>query len=165
MWTPLIIWDHINSFTYLEYIFSILFSCPQMRRKNALFLWLSPLLSHSYHTHNTSNTRCVVFPSRPLVPSNSPWYQLGILQFHSILTLTGVAQNPQVKGPVPRDCPPLQMPFPSGRSSDYPQFLLTWLLVRGSQDHHHPLFEFSYLLEQLIGLRETLIYIDEDDVW
>ena len=49
-------------------------------------------------------------------------HQWDVLQFNSILTLPGVSTDPQVKGSVPQDCPPLQVPIANSGFPGHPHF-------------------------------------------
>ena len=98
--------------------------------------WVSSLLSHYCHTHDTSDTRCTDFPQF----CNN---QLDVLQSNSVLTLSTRSRwmTPQAKDSVLQDCPSVDAnskPQTDTGTSRSPAI---------NQSSHYPLPRFDDLLE------------------
>lgn len=71
---------------------------------------------------------------------------MNVVQFNSILTLTGISTDPHRLECVPRDFPRLQISIASSRCLGYPQLLSN--LATNQRSHGVPHLDCDYLLEQ-----------------
>lgn len=130
--------------TYLKTrILSTPEECSCLKKTMSILCVSSSLFSHNYHTHTTSNTRCVGFFPSPTIRQHQQASH-NLTQFCHALPSGGVRPH--------RSAPPLQILVK--RLPGYPQFLshlaTNWRFPRRSPPEQ--LMEFMEILSYLYWL-------------